>query len=480
MVASQYCDNIRHRCLHRLLQKRLWWPTLYAASPMFERPRGTNDWGPEDMAKRRFVESRFVQLPESFGFREVSTPTFESLEVFTAKSGPGIVRELYAFKDQGGRDLALRPEFTASVLRFYVSELRSRPKPLKLYSTGNVFRFEEPQKGRYGEFFQLNAEIIGGATLPSDAEVLALAIGTMRAIGLKQVKARIGNIGILRGYLPFEPADQAVVLHPLDKRNFAMLDAELARLGRPDLSKELRQLIELSGDVSVLDQAARILGSEASAGFEYLRKIADVLDAYGVSRRDYAFDMGVVRGLDYYTGMVFEIDSPNLGAEKQVGGGGAYNLAELSVGERIAQTGFALGLDRLVMSADAEKTIEPPRPLDAYVVPIGEGAQRKAIEVLSSLRAAGLGVDIDLVGRGPSKNLDYANAIGARYAVLLGEKELKAARATVRDMVSGVQREVALADLVDAIVSPPVTRGPAPAKPRRRASGTRTARSRRP
>src|SRR3989442_11954730 len=154
------------------------------------------------MTKRRFVESRFIQLAESFGFREVSTPTFESLELFTAKSGLGIVRELYAFKDQGGRDLALRPEFTASILRFYVSDLRSRPKPIKVYTTGNVFRYEEPQKGRYREFFQLNAEIIGGATLPSDADVLALAIGTMRATWLQQGKARIRDIGIPFGCLP--------------------------------------------------------------------------------------------------------------------------------------------------------------------------------------------------------------------------------------------------------------------------------------
>ncbi len=418
---------------------------------MFERPRGTNDWGPKDMAKRRFVESRFVQLAESFGFREVSTPTFESLELFTAKSGPGIVRELYAFKDQGGRDLALRPEFTASVLRFYVSELRSRPKPLKLYSTGNVFRYEEPQKGRYREFFQLNAEIIGGAALPSDAEVLALAIGTMRAIGLKQVKARIGNIGILRGFLPFAPQDQSVILHSLDKRNFEMLDAELARLGRPDLGAPLRKLVGLSGRVSVLDEAAKVLTAAKKEGFEYLRKLAGFLTAYGVAPSDYAFDMGVVRGLDYYTGMVFEIDSPNLGAEKQVGGGGAYSLAEVFGGERVAQTGFALGLDRLVMAAEAEGAIEAPRALDAYVIPIGEGAQTKAVEVLTTLRAAGLGADVDLVGRGPSKNLDYANAVGARYAVLLGERELKAKRATVRDMATGEQRDVALDTLIETI-----------------------------
>lgn len=418
---------------------------------MIERPRGTNDWGPEDMAKRRFVESRFVQLAESFGFREVSTPTFESLELFTAKSGLGIVRELYAFKDQGGRDLALRPEFTASILRFYVGDLRSRPKPLKVYCTGNAFRYEEPQKGRYREFFQCDAEIIGGAPLPSDAEALALAIRTMRAIGLKQVKARIGNIGILRGYLPFAPADQAVVLHSLDKRNFAMLDDELKRLGRTELSKPLRQVIELAGGESVLDQAAKILGATAKEGLDYLRSLARLLEAYGISKSDYAFDLGVVRGLDYYTGMVFEIDSPNLGAEKQVGGGGAYSLAEVFGGERVAQTGFALGLDRLVMAADAEKTIPMARPLDAFIVPIGEGSQKRAVEILTTLRAAGLGADIDLLGRTPSKNLDYANAIGARFAVLLGERELKAGKASLRNMKTGTQREIAVAELVDAI-----------------------------
>lgn len=414
---------------------------------MFERPRGTNDWGPEDMAKRRFVESRFIQLAESFGFREVSTPTFENLELFTAKSGPSIVNELYAFKDRGGRDLALRPEFTAGVVRFYLSDLRSLPKPIKVYSTGNVFRYEEPQKGRYREFFQLNAEILGGATLPSDAEVLALAIGTMRAIGLKRVTARVGNIGILRSYLRLPPADQAILLHSLDKRNFTMLDAELARLGKKELAKPLREVIELRGGVKVLDEASSILGDAGKEGLDDLRRLSDLLESYGVARSDYSFDMGVVRGLDYYTGMVFEIDSPTLGAEKQVGGGGAYTLAEVFGGERVSQTGFALGLDRLVMAAEAEGTIEPPRALDAYIVPIGEAAQGKATEILTSLRTAGLGADMDLIGRGPSKNLDYANAVGARFAVLVGERELKSGRVTVRDMKSGAQREVALDDL---------------------------------
>ena len=424
---------------------------LRAPSPVFERPRGTNDWRPDDMVKRRQVEFAFVRLAESFGFREVGTPIFEPLELFTAKSGPGIVNELYAFKDKGGRDLALRPEFTASILRFYVNDLRSEPKPLKLYSTGPAFRYEEPQRGRHREFYQLNAEIIGGSPLPSDAEALALAIGTMRGIGLGQVKARIGHIGILRAFLPFGPADQAVVLHALDKRNMPMLEAELARLGRPELADALRRVLALSGDASILDRARDVLGGAGADGLDYLRRLAEALHHYGVSPSEYAFDMGVVRGLDYYTGMVFEIDSPNLGAEKQVGGGGAYTLAEAFGGEPVPQTGFALGLDRLVMAAEAEKSLRPPAPLDAYVIPIGDAVRGRAIEIVASLRAAGLRADIDLVGRGPSKNLDYANALRARHAVLVGERELKGGAVAVRDMASGAQREVSLHTLADAL-----------------------------
>ena len=418
---------------------------------MFDRPRGTNDWGPEDMAKRRVVESAFVRTAEAFGLREIQTPIFESLELFTAKSGPGVVEELYAFKDKGGRDLALRPEFTASILRFYVGELRSRPKPVKVYCYGPAFRYEEPQKGRYREFGQLDAEIIGGATLASDAEVLALAIGTMRAIGLKQIRARIGHIGMLRAYLTFDPADQAKVLHALDKKNFDLLDAELARLRRSDLAGPLRRLVALHGDAHTLDEAQTVLGGKGAEGFEYLRALGARLAAYGVSPSEYEFDMGVVRGLDYYTGMVFELDSPNLGAEKQVGGGGAYTLAEVFGGEAVFQTGFALGVDRLVMAAEAEGVFGAPKGLDAYVVPIGEATRERAVEVLTALRAAGLRADIDLVGRGPSKNLDYANAIGARYAVLVGERELNAGTAGLRDLATGEQRDVPLAALAEQI-----------------------------
>ncbi len=416
---------------------------------MFERPRGTNDWTPEDMVKRRFVESAFVRVAEAFGFREIQTPIFESLDLFTAKSGPGVVGELYAFKDKGDRDIALRPEFTASIVRFYVNELRSLPKPVKVYCSGPAFRYEEPQKGRYREFEQLDAEIIGGAALASDAEVLALAIGTMHAIGLKQVRARIGHLGMLRAYLPLGPADQARVLHALDKKNFPMLEEDLERLHHKELAEPLKRLVGLHGDARILEEAARTLGGKGGEAFAYLRTLGEQLTHYGIPPSDYEFDMGVVRGLDYYTGMVFELDSPNLGAEKQVGGGGAYTLAELFGGESVAQTGFALGVDRLVISAEAEGVFGPKPGLDAYVVPIGDSSRGKALEILTSLRGAGFKADIDLVGRGPSKNLDYANVTHARFAVIVGEKELKKDAVGLRDLKSGTQREVPIRGLIE-------------------------------
>src|SRR3990172_7439721 len=375
------------------------------------------------MAPRRAVEVILRETAERFGFREVSTPTFEHLDLFTTKSGPGIVEELYAFRDKAARDLALRPEFTASIVRFYLSDLRNLPKPVKLYSVGNVFRYEEPQKGRYREFTQFNAEVLGAPPLQGDAEVIAFAIGCLRAVGVREVRARVGHIGMLRSFLTVPPEDQATVLHALDKRDFPALKQELDRLGLQSLEPVLREYIELKGGPEVLDRGAKLLDGGGAEAFESLRKLAERLRAYGIEH--VTFDLGVVRGLDYYTGMVFEIDSPNLGAEKQVMGGGAYTLAELFGGEPVPQTGFAFGLDRIVMAAEAEGVKLPTPRLDCYGVPIGGGARTAAMRALAELRAAGFTADTDLVGRGPSKNLDYANATGARLAVMVGEKELR-------------------------------------------------------
>ena len=427
------------------------------ARAVFERPRGTRDFGPADAAKHRFVEQSLRTTSRSFGFREILTPTFESTELFKAKSGPGILEEMFTFTDKGGRQLALRPEFTASVIRFFLSDLRNEPKPLKVFTMGNCFRYEEPQKGRYREFFQWNCEIIGASSLEADAEIIALAVAGLKGVGLGQTETRIGHIGMLRKFLKFPPEAQARLLHLLDKKKLTELEIELQRLGAGDLHRPLSSVVKMKGGAEVLDQAIEALGDSAKESVDYLRRLGEQLALHGVT--DFTFDLGVVRGLDYYTGMVFEIDSPNLGAEKQVGGGGAYTLTDILGGEPTSTTGFAIGMDRVVLSAEEERVPMAPRPLDAYIIPIGPTARTKAYEILGRLRAAGLAADIDLMGRGPSKNLDYANAIGARRTVLIGEREIAKGVVTVRDMESGEQVEVAFGEVDTALKASDVKTG---------------------
>src|SRR3989449_3623963 len=249
-------------------RKRLWRASRLRAEMPIERPRGTNDYGPEEMARRRAVEGILRDAAHRFGFREVSTPTIEHLDLFTTKSGPGIVNELYAFKDKGGRDFALRPEFTASIVRFYLSELRNLPKPIKVYSVGNVFRYEEPQKGRYREFTQFNAEIIGAPALQGDAEVIALAIGCLLSVGVRDIHLRVGHIGMLRAFLKLPPEDQGKGIDWLDKRGFTALKAGVTRLGLARLPAPVRQYIELKGGPEVLDQGAKLLAGGGMEGLE--------------------------------------------------------------------------------------------------------------------------------------------------------------------------------------------------------------------
>jgi len=417
---------------------------------MIERPRGTRDLTPAYLARHRSVEAAFRRAAESFGYREVLPPTFEPLELFHAKAGPGIEKEMYAFQDKAGRDLVLRPEFTAGVLRHYVNELRNAPKPIKLYSIGPVFRYEEPQMGRYREFWQYSCEVLGGAALDADAETVALAVRSIRDAGVRQTETRIGHIGMLRAYLKVPREAQNRILHALDKRNFEMLHAELDGAGQLDVEPTLKSLISLRGGQEVLGKASDLLGGVGAEGFDHLRGLLDRLAAYGI-REGLVFDMGVIRGLAYYTGMVFQVHSPNLGAEDQVGGGGSYALAELFGGEPIFSTGFAIGMDRIVLASEAEGAPAPPPTLDAYVVPIGESVRARAFEITANLRSTGLRVDIDLVGRGPSKNLDYANAIRARWAILVGEKELANGNVALRNMETGEQREVAVAELASVL-----------------------------
>jgi histidyl-tRNA synthetase len=409
---------------------------------MIQCPRGTRDFLPDEMERRRFYEATLRNTAHTFGFRETETPIFEEAELFILRSGPNILNELYAFKDKGDRDLALRPEMTAPAIRMFVNGMSNDPKPIKIFYFGQCFRYERPQSGRYREFFQFGAEVIGSATPETDAEVIATAAAMIKALGLKDYKIRIGHIGVLRQKLTDAgvPKERmAEVLQKLDKKLYDEAAPILSDLGvKKDEAQSIFDITETVGDASVLDKIPGEAGT-------YLRNVLDILSAMGV--KDIEIDLGVVRGLDYYTGMVFEAEAPALGAEKQICGGGSYTLSELFGGEKVFSTGFAIGFDRILLAMEREGIPYEKKGIDAYVLYISEDLRLKAFEIVGKLRSEGISADVDIMGRKMAKSLKYASSAGAKYAVIVGSKELEENSVTLRDMTTGEQRIVKIEDL---------------------------------
>ncbi len=413
---------------------------------MIERPRGTRDFLPDDMEKRRFYEGILRGTAKTFGFREVSTPIFEEAELFIARSGPNVLKELYAFKDKGDRDIALRPEMTAAVIRMFVNEMSNNPKPLKLFYFGQCFRYERPQSGRYREFFQFGAELIGNPNANTDAEVIAMAASMIKALGLKEYKIRIGHIGILRQMISDAgvPKERmAEVLQKLDKKLYDEARPLMKEMGVEDsIMESIFELTETVGDASVLDKVPGEAG-------DYLRELVQILNVMGVN--DLEIDLGVVRGLDYYTGMVFEAEAPSLGAEKQICGGGSYTLSQIFGGSEVFSTGFAIGFDRILLAMEKEGQTYTPVGVDAYVLPVTEDMRMKCSEIASMLRAAGVPTDLDIMGRKMQKAMKHAAGVNAKFAVIVGAKEMESNSVTLKNMETGEQEVVPVSELISKI-----------------------------
>jgi len=410
---------------------------------MIQRPRGTRDFGPDEMEVRRYFEGMMRQEAVLHGFREIATPIFEHTELFTLKSGPGVVEEIYAFQDKGGREICLRPELTASVIRFFISDLTAMPRPLKMFYFGQCFRYERPQAGRYREFFQFGAEIIGNPTPETDAEAIGLAAAILERTGLKDYRIRIGHIGILRELLAKAgvQGDKALpILQKLDKKMYPEAEELMVQAGiAPRSIEEIVSTTKITGPVSVLD-------SFEGPARDYIRQVCDVLLAMGFS--NVSVDLGVVRGLAYYTGMVFEVDAPKLGAEKQICGGGSYSLSELFGGEKVFSTGFAIGFDRTLLALQSEGVEFPQQRITAFVVPVSDSVREKAFQLASDLRRAGIAADVDLMRRNMGKNLKFADTVKARFAIIMGEKEMESGSVTLRNLTSGEQTLVGWNDVV--------------------------------
>jgi len=402
-----------------------------------QKPRGTRDFLPQEMVRRRYLENRLREVVSRWGYQEVVTPTFEHLELFTLKSGEGVVGELYNFKDKGDREMTLRPELTAPVMRMFVNEMQALPRPLKLFYFENCFRYERPQKGRFREFWQFGVELIGSEGPDADAEVISLATAMLEVAGIKG-DLHVGYLGIIRHVLSsLEVEQQGKIMRLVDKKDDMGLDYYLEEINAPtDLRMKLFGLISLTGSEAI-SKASNLLGPIPE--IDTFQQILTLLDAYDI---DYTIDFGISRGLDYYTGMVFEIYAEGLGAQKQVCGGGSYKLIQLFGGGDVPSTGFGLGFDRIMEIYNIE-----PVSQKTVVMITTQSTRINAIPVAYKLREY-VPVYMDIMNRNFKAQLSYANNIGARYALILGDREVSQGVLTLKDMESGVQESLTLDEII--------------------------------
>lgn len=411
----------------------------------FEGLPGTRDFYPPEMRVRRWIEERWREAALRYGFEEYDAPVIEPLELFTVKSGEEIVDQLYAFEDRGGRRVALRPEMTPSLARMVAARSQGLPKPIKWFSIPRLFRYERPQRGRFREFWQLNLDILGVPGVEADAEIIAAGVDSLRACGL-------GSGDFVVRYSDRRLLERALerLEVPADRRPgaFAALD-RLLRNG-PD---EARQgLLRAGLEARAADVLLEAVGRRRREGFEAALAEAGVdlaaesatlgeleaqLDAYGMAEYC-AFDAGIVRGLAYYTGIVFEMYD-RAGELRAICGGGRYDdlLAGLG-GERLPAVGFGLG--EAVLTEVLKRVGGGPAPegrCEAYVIPVTAEDRLYALGVAAGLRRAGVRTEVALRDAPVGRGLKSAAQTGAGSAIVIGAREREAGRLTLRDLSTG-------------------------------------------
>ena len=410
----------------------------------YSRPKGTYDVYPggqephESPELWAFVEEQARDFFRRYNYSEVRTPVFEEAQLFVRSVGEAsdIVRkEMFVFEDKGGRELALRPEGTAGVVRAYVEHgLYKQAQPLKLFYVGPMFRYEQQQKGRYRQHTQIGVEVIGSADPLVDVEVISLLYAIHQAAGVEDEVVYLNNLGDMetRGaYVPELRAFLRKHQSELDPDSIARLETNPLRTF--DSKDENTQAL-----LAEAPTIGEFLSPEASA---HLGSVREGLGALGIP---YEVDERLVRGLDYYTLTVFEAKSGALGAQDTVGAGGRYNglIAELG-GPDVAGIGFGSGVERILLAVAAH---EAPASLDVFFVTLTPAARLRAMKLASALREEGIACDLDFAERSAKGQFRQADRSGAAYAAILGEDELARGVCTVRDMSSGEERAVIVAD----------------------------------
>ncbi len=403
-----------------------------------QAPKGTYDILPADQPLRERVLGEARRIFASAGYGRISTPTFEDTSLFERGVGSSsdIVRkEMYTFQDKGGRSLTLKPEGTAPVVRAYVQHgMHKLPQPVKLWYHERMFRFERPQAGRFREHYQLGAEAIGSADPALDAELIMMMSGIYEALGVPDVALRLSSMGDA-GCRPAYVERLSAFLHQSsgelcgDCRERARLNP----LRVFDCKNESCQ--------AILADAPKLVDNLCDECQQHFDSVTGLLDMFG---RSYRLDGTLVRGFDYYTRTTFEYECARLGAQKGIGGGGRYdNLVSELGGPATPAAGFGTGMERIVLALESAGVSAAPAAIEVFVMILGDAARAAGSQQLHRLRGLGIAAETDYAGRSPKGQMKQANRLGARYAVIIGDEELAAGAATVRDMQLGEQESVA-------------------------------------
>ena len=413
----------------------------------FQAPRGTADHLPQEQKYWRYIESKATDVAARFGFGRIDTPTFEDSNLFIRSVGEGtdiVEKEMYTFDDRGGDSITLRPEGTAPVCRAYLEHgMHNLPQPVRMYYFCPVFRYERPQAGRFRQHHQFGVEVLGDADPSVDVEVIEVAWELMIGLGLNEINLLINNVGDAQ----CRPAYVAKL-----KEYYSRHQASLCLDCKARLERNPLRLLDCKVETchAIGNDAPRSAENLCEECSDHWTKLLSYLD---IMQLPYQIDHRLVRGLDYYTRTVFEVQPVDGGGQSTICGGGRYDglITELG-GRETPGIGFATGLERLTLNLKRSEVQVPDIPSPKYLVAnVGDSARNAALELSVNLRRAGVGAILSSGSRGLRGQIRQANALEIPYALILGDDELEKGEVVVRDMESSVQESKPLAEFMEEV-----------------------------
>ncbi len=407
----------------------------------YQKVKGTVDFYPEDKAIKETIFSKLRQTAKNFNFKEIETPAFETLELLTAKSGEEIKTQIFLLEKRSTEQLGLRFDLTIPAARLFIQKQKELPKPVKWFYIDKMWRYEAPQKGRLREFFQYGVEIFGSDKPEADAEIIALAIESLKSLGLtaKDIFVKMNNRKLLEALLLESITKDKIedVTRLIDKSSKITQDELVAELKKLRLNDkqitDIQKLIKLKGKPSEVLNKIPLDTDSVKKAVEEVKQIIDNLSAY----EDFlVLDLSIARGLAYYSGTVFEIFDRNESLRAIAGGGRYDNLIELFKGEPTPATGFGMGNVTLTLLLE-EKGLLPKSELEPdYYVAYFPDVKKEALQLIQKLRENNV-VETDIMQRKFGKQMEYANAIKAKRLIVIGENEVKSKQLKIKDMKSG-------------------------------------------